>query len=58
MPVLAGTTFGVATELAVDVDGKMIPAIRGQVVVAKSVNTAVAIDQIITALRTAPYIKS
>lgn len=57
VPVVAGATFGVAAELAVDTSGKMHPATTGQAVVAKSVNAATAVDQIVTALRIAPYIK-
>lgn len=58
IPIVAGNIFGVGAELAVTAAGKMVIATAGQLVVAKSVNAATEPNQIVTALRIAPYAKA
>lgn len=54
-PAKAAATFAVGAQLAVTAAGKFQTATAGQLVVAKAVQAATAVDQIVTVERVAPY---
>lgn len=54
----AGATFGLGIELAVAADGEVLTATTGQNVVAKSVQAATTVGQLVTVRRVAPYLKA
>lgn len=58
VPVKAAATFGVGIELAVNASGTFLTATTGQNVVAKSVQAATAIGQLVTVRRVAPFLKA
>lgn len=54
-PVKAAAAFGVGVELAVNASGLFLTATTGQRVVAKSVQAATVVGQVVTARRIASY---
>lgn len=54
----AAATFGVGVELAVTAAGTFQTATTGQNVVAKSVQAATTVGQLVTMRRVAPYLKA
>lgn len=55
MPAKAAATFGVGVQLAVTTSGTFQTATVGQQVVAKSVQAATSVGQLVTVERVAPY---